>query len=106
MNIYWTNEWIPANWMEGHWSKRTLLSAYDKNNKRMKTINGNGLKNVIKISLWNLGARHWQRKKEEIEAQIIERDPCLLFISEANVMKRSLMKKDILKDITLYCPIL
>ena len=57
-------------------------------NKRIKTINGNrggGLKQTIRLSHWNIGNSWWENKKTEIMALIIEEDPDLFFISEANM---------------------
>ena len=51
--------------------------------------NGNGGYTHLKISHWNLGARQWHRKIEDIEALIQDKDPDMLFISEANLMRET-----------------
>ena len=43
----------------------------------------------MKIYHWNAGSMHWKRKREDIEALIFERDPDILVISEANLMKET-----------------
>ena len=56
-------------------------------NKLMKIYNGNGPKiHSVSIVHWNLGATHWHRKLDHVEALILETEPDILFISEANLM--------------------
>ena len=54
-------------------------------NKLVRSRNGNEGNNILKIQHWNLGSRHWHRKRTEIEALLQESEPDLLFISEANM---------------------
>ena len=55
-------------------------------NRRRKAINGNGqARKMITIAHWNLGAKRWQKKMEEIEILSTEKLPDLLFITEANL---------------------
>ena len=50
-------------------------------------MNGNiGVGKNLVIGHWNMGAKHWQRKKEELEAVLLEVDPDVFIISEANLL--------------------
>ena len=51
-------------------------------NRFQRATNGNG---HLKIAHWNAGARHWERKRTEIELLVGKIDPDLLYISEANL---------------------
>ena len=53
-------------------------------NKLIKQINGNG-KNSLLISHWNLGAKKWCNKRNQIQALVDTDNPDVLFISEANL---------------------
>ena len=56
-------------------------------NKAVKMRNGNrSSRSVIKIYHWNMGNKLWQSKHEEIESLILDNDPDLFFVSEANLM--------------------
>ena len=56
-------------------------------NKLIKSVNGNGVGNMVKILHWNTGSKFWKRKRETLEDLMLERDPDLLFVSEANMMQ-------------------
>ena len=86
-----TDSWNDATWLEGQYSGRTLAPSNKERNRQIKSVNGNGngMRNMVKIYHWNLGARFWQRKREEIEVLLEEKDPDLLIISEANIMKET-----------------
>ena len=77
-----------AVWLEGQVRKLQLMLDNKDRNKRIKSTNGNrnGPRNLVKIIHWNMGSRFWPRKLEEVVALIEEKDPDLLFISEANLM--------------------
>ena len=71
----------------------------------MKIINGNGtnLRNSITVAHWNMGSKHWQRDKDEIEAVTLQFNPDIFIISEANQMKELSVQE---KNITGYRQIL
>ena len=56
-----------------------------------KSTNGNGGKkcNTLKIASWNLGARNWTRKTEDIDHLISDLDPDIIVLSEANLQSSS-----------------
>ena len=61
------------------------LSAKVRNNL-MRQINGNGrTRQNITLAHWNLGAKSWQRKREEIEMVTMQYDLDILVITEANM---------------------
>ena len=79
------NQWNAAIWLENE--KWGTSGKY--RNKMKKITNGNGGSNYLKKIHWNIGARQWHRKIEEIEALISEKDPDFLFVSEANIMEET-----------------
>ena len=51
-------------------------------------MNGNReIRNIIKITHWNMGSKKWEKKLTEVDALILEKSPDLLFLSEANLYK-------------------
>ena len=78
-----------ANWMEEQTLAVKLRLSRKMRNKKIKSENGNGINSVLKITHWNLGAKFWLRKRIDIEALILEKDPDILFISEANLMEET-----------------
>ena len=54
-------------------------------NKRIKIINGNGNKKLLKIVNWNLGSRRWHNKVDEVTAMVLDYNPDVAVISEANL---------------------
>ena len=55
-------------------------------NKKIKSANGNGkLRQNISIIHWNMGSKAWQNKKTEIELVIMQQNPDIFIISEANL---------------------
>ena len=71
-----------------HYLSRIELLTSKEQNRRMKMYNGNRQwGHSISISHWNAGSTHWQRKKEEIEALVLQKNPDILYISEANLME-------------------
>ena len=75
------------NWMEGVVRLRERMLSHKKRNKRVKCENGNGQNNYLKISHWNIGAKQWHKKIEDIEMFLFEKDPDILIVSEANLMR-------------------
>ena len=61
-----------------HWTSHKLQ------NKKMKIQNGN-IEKKISIIHWNIGARLWTNKLDEIELLLSDKQPDLCFISEANL---------------------
>ena len=53
-------------------------------NKMRRSTNGN-IGDSLKVIHWNLGARLWTNKLEEIELLLTEKKPDLCFLSEANL---------------------
>ena len=43
----------------------------------------------MKLFHWNAGPKHWKRKLVDIELLILERDPDILVIMEANLMNET-----------------
>ena len=80
-------------WREGQWNKITRepeILTRKLRNKNIKMKNGNGNKqNILKISHWNIGAKQWPKKVEEMELLVQETEPDLLFVSEANLLKNT-----------------
>ena len=75
-----------------------------KRNKGQKILNGNGqIRNILTVVHWNLGARQWQRKIEEMEMLLMEKEPDLAFITEANLLE---MVPDNCRNINGYSLIL
>ena len=59
-----------------------------RRNRQVKSRNGNrggGVKQTLKIAHWNAGPGWWEHKKVEIESLLLESEPDMLFISEANL---------------------
>ena len=54
-------------------------------NKIIKSTNGNGTNNTIKLVNWNLGPRKWVNKTEDIEHMTLDFKPDMAIISEANL---------------------
>ena len=70
-------------WVEIKWRISSKMQ-----NKSIKIKNGNrggGLKQTIKLIHWNAGNAWWEQKRDEIEAMLIEKQPDLAFITEANL---------------------
>ena len=53
-------------------------------NSLIKQLNGNG-KNTISVSHWNLGAKKWKNKRDQIQAFADQKQADIIFISEANL---------------------
>ena len=64
--------------------EKTWFFSNQKMNKKIKIQNGNGQK-CVEIMHWNLGARKWQNKLDEIQALVDEFKPDFCFLSEANL---------------------
>ena len=69
-----------------HWKDIVEMQSNKIRNKRAKTYNGNrAIRNVIKITQWNMGYNRWENKRVDIEVLTQEKTPDLLFITEANL---------------------
>ena len=70
-------------------AERRLLSGKIMN-KLVRTYNGNiGVGTNVKILHWNGGAKQWKNKLLEIESLLVEMDPDLCFVSEANLWENT-----------------
>ena len=76
---------LPDGWKSFEYNWKFKL-ANKIRNKMVKMKNGNGGNKILKIVHWNMGAKFWHRKTDAIEAFILDNDPDILFISEANIM--------------------
>ena len=56
-----------------------------ENKKWQQEGGGGGVKQTLRLSHWNVGNALWENKRTEISALILESDPDLLYISEANL---------------------
>ena len=63
--------------------QKWALTNKDRN-KKVKTYNGNR-KTSINIMQWNLGSKHWFRKRDEIQLLVDEQSPYFVFITDANL---------------------
>ena len=63
-----------------------LMLVNKKRNRIKRSSNGNGNNvNKMKIVHWNLGARLWKNKQDDIELLLENYKPDLCFITEANL---------------------
>ena len=82
----WTNFYLvagkPVRWRNTvRWQSNKLM------NSRIRSSNGNReTRNIIKIAHWNMGNSLWQNKRVEIDALVLDKQPDVLYISEANLM--------------------
>ena len=92
---------------EGFWickRRKSWLISSNLRNRNKKAENGNSeLRQHMNIIHWNMGAKQWVKKKEEIEAVILKFLPDIFVITEAN-MKMGL--QDYEKQIAGYSMIL
>ena len=57
-------------------------------NKTVKMEHGNGSQRQnISVIHWNMGSRFWTRKKEEVEAVLLQYSPDIFIISESNLLE-------------------
>ena len=79
------------------------FSSRKLRNKMVKIVHGNGEERKDKCSLnimqWNIGSRHWQRKRDQVQAMADERSPDIFTITEANLFNGT---PDIQSDILGY----
>ena len=71
------------------WKDGELKPLHKKLNKLTRIQNGNGLgtiRNHLLIAHWNMGAKYWKKKIEDIEAVTLQYRPDILIISEANLL--------------------
>ena len=88
---------LPEDWpgMNNFWKSNDLrlksgyiahMCSHKKWNKLQKVINGNrSTSQQLKVLHWNLGARKWHNKIEDINNLLNEYKPDLCYISEANL---------------------
>ena len=75
---------------DGYWirtrARKEWLSSQARN-RRIKSSNGNrgNIKQNLKLFHWNMGHSWWEQKRNEIQAAVLEIDPDLIFITEANL---------------------
>ena len=48
-------------------------------------VTGGGVKQTLKVVHWNKGSSWWENATSEVQALILQLDPDLLFIAEANM---------------------
>ena len=79
-------KWLVNTWILVGWTVRNWRSKHKVANKLQRIKNGN--RNTgIKIIHWNLGAKRWENKRDEIELLLAEMKPELCYITEANLHK-------------------
>ena len=82
---------LPEGWKMSCMTQRSKprIPAYYSSkdfNKRVRARNGNQT-NQLRIAHWNIGAKLWNNKIEQIEMVLEDLKPDLLYISEANLWK-------------------
>ena len=74
-------------------------------NRRTKMEHGNGsVRQNISIIHWNMGARMWERKIQEIEAVILQLNPDIFSISEANLKDELTGSERNIQGYRIYLP--
>ena len=88
LDNFWrlASEWEPSAKLEIMTRSRTMNIPNKLRNRRMREVNGNSFRKVLTVVHWNTGNKFWQRKREMVEACIQEKNPDIIFISEANMM--------------------
>ena len=76
-----------GNWWKFEYKQEILTNKLRNRNIKMK--NGNQNNKILKVAHWNIGAKRWPKKVEEMEWLVEEIEPDLLFISEANLLKNT-----------------
>ena len=74
-----------GNWVT--WTSREGWLSSRRRNIHIRTINGNrgNVKQTIRLYHWNVGNGWWTSKLNEISALLIQKDPDILVLSEANL---------------------
>ena len=67
------------------WTTNTIMVSSTIQNSRIRALNGN-ISNQISLIHWNMGSKHWSKKKLEMEAVIQKYKPDIFSISEANML--------------------
>ena len=96
--------WNPISTRGGDFkvARRKSWISNKKRNKSVRTKNGNrggGVKQTLRLDHWNAGNGWWEHKRGEIQALVLETNPDLLFVSEANLRANTPPEK---KDIEGY----
>ena len=61
--------------------------SHKAKNKMVKMINGNvNTRKILNVIHWNMGSKYWNRKTLEAEAVVLQYQPDIFIISEANMM--------------------
>ena len=76
-----TDELRELFWMDG---RPPDSSTGKKHNREVRARNGNNVQQ-LRILHWNMGSKEWKSKTVEIEALLVEKQPDMCFISEANL---------------------
>ena len=86
--------------------KVSSLISNKLRNVRKKMENGNGtLRQHINAIHWNMGAKQWQRKVEEIEAVVLQFTPDVFIVTEANMKMDLLEQEREIKGYTMLLPL-
>ena len=80
------------------WSSKEGWMTGRRRNKKVRALNGNigNIKQNLRIYHWNIGNGWWSSKVDEVSALLIEKDPDILVLTEAN------LKGDIPKEESLF----
>ena len=66
--------------------KLIVMSTSKIRNRNVKMRNDNGtMRQHVSVVHWNMGAKHWCRKTHDIEAAILQFNPDIFIITEANM---------------------
>ena len=81
-DIFSQQKGLSTKWkMKGGWLSSKMRNII----VRARNGNRGGIRQTIKLIHWNMGNGWWEGKIAEIEAAIIDFDPDLFFITEANL---------------------
>ena len=96
--------WLNSCRLDTH-ARRIIWTSNKIRNKIIKMKNGNRIdRNVVKVQHWNAGNKLWENKKVIIEALLLEQQPDLLFISEANLMASLPMEERKISGYNIHLP--
>ena len=72
-------------------------------NKLIKQLNGNG-KNSFSVCHWNLGAKKWKNKRNQVQALVDHYQADLIFISEANLDESTKPYESLIQGYSITSP--
>ena len=105
MEGQWT-DYFPHTGKLVKWKSGMVWISNKQMNKNIKIVNGNrDIRNVLKVSHWNMGKTLWENKLDEVDALILDKTSDLLFITEANLMKSLPVHLRQVKGYTLHLPL-